>query len=544
MKISKLFLVSIFLLAVLAMGAASASEDLASDLAVNASDAQPDDSLAADVGDWEIEDENNKCLSADNVGEDVIGYDKDDVDVEIYDSYLIAEKGQSNHIVYFYCDDTSVTGTLKVYVDGVQQYSKIIDKADYKEDDDGDVYCSLLIKPADLHITSPGDYNIKVEFKNAVLNESKIHVYAYDMGFSFPTSNEVRFNDETNFEFILPSDAKGKLTLTVNGRTYDVKSKDGLRCLSLNTAGWDLGNYTAVLRYAGDSKYPADTREETIRCIPDVAVVGDMSVGEDQLLTISAPSWMNCDATLFFTKSTLYGIMDVIGRFNSTISIINGYGSYSLSHLGKGSYDVTVHYSLANLSDFDVNFNVLNNNPNYSSSISSTSIVKGKSVTVTLKGPKSGEAAVYVDNDLLDWVKISSGKAKKVISGLSVGKHRITIQFNGGEKNFYSKTFVVTVKDSKASQKISLILKKVKVKKSAKKLVLTATLKINKKAVKGKKLTFKFNGKTLKAKTNKKGVAKVTVKKKVLKKLKVGKKVKYMVKYKNTTMTCIAKVKK
>ena len=75
-------------------------------------------------------------------------------------------------------------------------------------------------------------------------------------------------------------------------------------------------------------------------------------------------------------------------------------------------------------------------------------------------------------------------------------------------------------------------LKKVTVKKSAKKLVLKATLKKGKKVAKGQKIVFKFKGKKYTAKTNKKGIAKVTIKKSVLKKLKVGKKVKYTATYK------------
>ena len=91
---------------------------------------------------------------------------------------------------------------------------------------------------------------------------------------------------------------------------------------------------------------------------------------------------------------------------------------------------------------------------------------------------------------------------------------------------------------------LKLTLKTVKVKKSAKKLVLTAKLTKGKSLIKGKKLTFKFNGKTYRAKTNKKGIAKVTIKKSVLKKLKVGKKVKYQVKYSNLAVKKTAKVKK
>ena len=49
--------------------------------------------------------------------------------------------------------------------------------------------------------------------------------------------------------------------------------------------------------------------------------------------------------------------------------------------------------------------------------------------------------------------------------------------------------------------------------------------------IKGKKITFRFKGKTYKAKTNKKGIAKVKIKKKVIKKLKKGKTYKVKITY-------------
>lgn len=89
-----------------------------------------------------------------------------------------------------------------------------------------------------------------------------------------------------------------------------------------------------------------------------------------------------------------------------------------------------------------------------------------------------------------------------------------------------------------------ITLKSVKIRKSAKRLKLTATLKKGSSPLKGKKVTFKFNGKTYKSKTNSKGIAKVTIKKNVLKKLKVGKKVKYLAKYSSYIAKKTAKVRK
>ena len=126
------------------------------------------------------------------------------------------------------------------------------------------------------------------------------------------------------------------------------------------------------------------------------------------------------------------------------------------------------------------------------------------------------------------------GVAKfKIPKTITPGKYKIT----------------VTYKTAKVSKKLTvkqiLSIKTVKVKKSAKKLVLTATLKkVNGKYIRGKWIKFKFKGKTYKAKTSKKGVAKYTIKKSVLKKLKVGKKVTYQATYLKTTVKKTAKVKR
>jgi len=71
-------------------------------------------------------------------------------------------------------------------------------------------------------------------------------------------------------------------------------------------------------------------------------------------------------------------------------------------------------------------------------------------------------------------------------------------------------------------------------------LVLKAKLK---KKLKGKKIIFKFKGKKYTAKTNKQGIAKVTIKKKVIKKLKKGKKYTVKISYLKVSIKTKVKVK-
>ena len=137
----------------------------------------------------------------------------------------------------------------------------------------------------------------------------------------------------------------------------------------------------------------------------------------------------------------------------------------------------------------------------------------------------------------------------QVFNNLPAGTYKCAIsehpidsidQYNAMPGYFAIKWAVV----KKAPVKTKIVLKTVTVKKSAKKLVLQATLKKGSSPIKSKYVTFKFNGKTYKAKTNKKGIAKYTIKSSILKKLKVGKKIKYQASYGKITAKKIAKVKK
>ena len=109
----------------------------------------------------------------------------------------------------------------------------------------------------------------------------------------------------------------------------------------------------------------------------------------------------------------------------------------------------------------------------------------------------------------------------------------------------YDMTTTYNEKSAKNTITVKQVLKtkKVTIKKTAKKLTLKATLKINGKIQKGKQITFKFNGKTYKVKTNKNGVAQKTLNKKVIKKLKKGKTYTVKITYKKDTIKTTVKVK-
>jgi predicted outer membrane repeat protein len=155
-------------------------------------------------------------------------------------------------------------------------------------------------------------------------------------------------------------------------------------------------------------------------------------------------------------------------------------------------------------------------------------------------------------------VKIVSADGKVAASGVSVkftinGKSTtVKTDKNGIAKikitnipKKYTMTTTFNGKSVKNTVIVKQVLKanKVTVKKTARKFTLKATLKINGKLQKGKWVTFRFNGKTYKVKTNSKGVAQKTLNKNVINRLKKGKTYTVKVTYKKDTIKTTVKVK-
>lgn len=134
--------------------------------------------------------------------------------------------------------------------------------------------------------------------------------------------------------------------------------------------------------------------------------------------------------------------------------------------------------------------------------------------------PVAGEVVKIIINGVTYDIKTNNNGIAVLKINLIPGTYDVTAEYNG-----------VKVTD-KVTVKHVIKIKNIKVKKSAKKLKIKVTLKkVDGKYLKGKKITLKFRGKTYTAKTNNKGVATFKINKKVIKKLKVGKKYKYRVKY-------------
>ena len=345
------------------------------------------------------------------------------------------------------------------------------------------------------------------------------------------TYTDVLYVDkEGNVTVELPSDANGVLTIKANDKQLDVTFKNGIGFAKYS----NLENEDSYLyiSYTGDSKYgtfPEDYGEYYI-----YVKKYDANVTGNPQKEIIANNYIDVTFTLPSDATGTITFED-----GKTGTVKNGKATAKAFVPKAGENILSAYYSGDDRYAgqwIELNVTALK---------APTLTMKAASVYYTAKATfkvkvvdsygkivKGGAVTFYVNGKKVKTVKTNNKGYATVKLSKIPGTYKVKAAYKGGE---------VT---KKLTVKHLLSLKNAKVKKSAKKLVLTATLKKGKKALKGKTVKFKFNGKTYKAKTNKKGVAKVTVKKAVLKKLKVGKKITYQATYLKDTVKKTVKVKK
>lgn len=458
--------------------------------------------------------------------------------------------------------DFPENGTLKIFVNDKQKFTKKVNPQN-----DEFVCVDIDGVKMGLGIKNIGKYKISIKYAmtNETINLADYSFLLYsedDMYSNNPISiNDVLTIKDKDFAAMV-TDPKAKyvvgtVKVAINGKNVyskSFKASNKIRFLYITSfdiaKGYNPGKYKVKVTYASNTgkSYSLTQKVRFIKTVPEIYAPEKMSVGEKQSIIIKSAKGTSGTASIYqavvkrFDDYGIEGYKKVGKLFD--INIVNGYASIPLNNLTGGRYGFIVEYNVEgykNSHEFSVD--VLNNSELFSVKVVPSEISFGETVKVKAYDQQNMSYVYgYIDIDddkYAGELKLMSGYASKVFYGLKVGKHTVRVRFESEEFHF-SKTFDVVVKKSN----ISLTLEKVNVKKSASKLKITANLKIKGKAAKYKEVTFKFNKKTFKVKTNKKGIATVTIAKKHFKNLKVGKKVSYLVSYGKVITLKTAKVVK
>ena len=348
-------------------------------------------------------------------------------------------------------------------------------------------------------------------------------------------------SDDATAVINFPSDATGIITLTISGTDYKSDMVNGVAKIDLP----DLadGVYPYIISYSGDEQYSPFTANGTFNV---TKTPSDNNESDDSKVIIDFPSTFGripCGSSVpIDLPDDATGIitLTINGALYDSYIVENGAVTVKMPDLGYGDYPFTITYSgddkyLLFARDGTLYKTVPAVAPVISASNANVVYSAGSYYTIKVTGTDGKLAngvTVKISGKISKTLKTTNGVAKFKITQ-APGSYKITISALGK-----SITRTITVKHL-------VTLKSVTVKKSAKKLVLQATLgKINGKYLNKKTVTFKFNGKTYKAKTDSKGIAKVTITSSVLKKLKVGKSLTYQATYVKDTVKKTVKIKK
>ncbi len=467
-------------------------------------------------------------------------------------------------------ENASADDEVLVYVDGNETQIKIR-VGDCGKDEDG----NYVIGTKELGNLGVGEHNLTISYKGQNLTAkvtlfSHIVIEIMDEDYVYTTFNDVFVfigldDDEMDIRKI-----EGTINLTLTDKdgkiiqfskeieNLEYYGEDNAYVIRAGDVNAKLnGTYAVVVKYFNDNEGTTQSEGNVTFKSFDPKEYGTsikdiIKDGNDYAITFTDLP-LDCDILVKFDGiTTKISESDLRKWMNVTTGTY--YIKYSrLNGTSDGPHSISVYLDNAQqteLASADV-FVDVEENFDLGLTITAADIEEGKiaNVEITTNSTFTGDILVQVANQNRT-INVVNGKGSLSLTGLKAGTYTVTATYKSNgifADSTKTKTFKVTSKPvtpAKKANVIKLTLKKVKIKKSAKKLVLKATLKINGKAVKGKKVIFKFKGKKYTGKTNKKGVAKVTIKKKVLKKLKVGKKVTYSAKYSTKTVKKTVKVKK
>ena len=276
-----------------------------------------------------------------------------------------------------------------------------------------------------------GDYTVAVKYAGD--NNYNGATGSAEFGVSKITSdmdvtvNNIVFGEDLIVDAVLPADATGEVVITVNGKDYHVAIDNGEAVQVVKDLA--AGDYTVVVKYAGDDKY--DGVEFT-----DVVNVAKADAALNVIIN-------NVDyGNVFTVNAVLTGVNnapltgDVIVTVNGkdyTVNVVNGKGNVTGVKLAAGSYDFTAKFAGDNnynaVSDSG-KFNVNKVDSAIDVAVSDIKVGEDAVITVKLLSDATGNVTVNVNGKNYNGTVIN-GMANVKVSGLKADTYDVAVKYSG-----------------------------------------------------------------------------------------------------------------
>ena len=397
----------------------------------------------------------------------------------------------------------------------------------------------------------PGEYSINITYPGDSIYDKKTYISEHILKVEPHIIKNVGIYNESYIYLNLPENASGNLSVYVNGKLYETQvPRNGHANITLDKLS--IGKYKIDAYYTGDD-YDVEYKyyyPEFDIIKPKIIYPRFINYNEKAEIITELGENITGYLNIYHGGDYYYSRDKKI--INITVPIVNGKANATIIDYPPDDdsvlYDentIKLTYHIENESEpINMEISILVK-PAVPKIITAKTVTRYVNDDIILSAKVQGYDGKYSKGQVVYWkigfIHESTTTDKNGIATFPLDKAQIAgtntvTLYCSKEDDYGKKTFTSNDKYTIVFQPVKVIvkinvkhivtLKTVKVKKSAKKLVLQATVK-NTKALKNKKVTFKFNGKTYKTKTNYKGIAKLTINKSVLSKLKAGKKITY-----------------
>ena len=335
--------------------------------------------------------------------------------------------------------------------------SVIVDVGDIVVGEDAVIGVSVpCIVSGVVNVTVNGrSYNVAIVDGKGVLTISNLVAGDYDVNVNYdgdnkylPSSNSTKFTisklpssvlvnvddivvgEDAVVNVVLPDDANGNVTITVNGKNYVAVVKYGVASVTISDLA--KGNYNVSVKYSGDNKYlPGEnTTQFSVAKVSDYNVtvdIVDIIEGENATVTVVVPDDGTGEVIITIDGKEYKGSVD------------NGVAKVVIPDLKEGTYKVVTFYTGDNKYDSMIVNGTITVNKNTKTTLTMDDVVKyfkgAQNLTAKLVdafGNPIANATIYftVNGKVYAKTTDKNGTASMGI-GLVPNEYKVNAVFNG-----------------------------------------------------------------------------------------------------------------
>ena len=306
----------------------------------------------------------------------------------------------------------NATGNVTIYVDGKQYHGEVIDGV-------------VVVKVENL---TAGDKTVVVEYSGDDNYDSVYAIGNFTVEQSPVVPDVFTVVDQGNgtVVVVLPSDATGNVTITVDGKNYTADVVNGTAVVNLDNV--TTGTHDIEVIYSGDGKYTNSTVNTEVTApkydTPIKVEAQDSLVGDKAIITVTVPENATGNVTI------------EIDGVKYTSEIKDGKAVFEIENLTAGTKTIAVEY----IGDDNYLANHTTGNITISkcpSTVSATitDVDVGENVTITVTVPKDATGQVLIDIDGVGYyVNVTGGKGVAQIPRMPNGVYNVNLTYTGDDK--------------------------------------------------------------------------------------------------------------